>query len=79
MTLNEMICPTCGHVSYTECSYVTCAGCGTTFYAAQAGRRPVPNAAMTVQSPSAFRVMVQNGNKPVTVIPVHSHAGANGG
>lgn len=33
MILNHMICPTCGHDCYTECSYVTCAACQTLYYA----------------------------------------------
>lgn len=35
MKVNEMICPTCGHRFFTECSYGTCDACQTFFYASQ--------------------------------------------
>jgi ribosomal protein L37E len=72
--LNEMICPRCGHVSYTECSYVTCAACGVMFYAAQGARRSSSVAATAAPSPSAFRVLVNNGAVPADVVPVISLA-----
>ena len=67
MVLNEMICPACQHVSYKECSHITCASCGTHFSAARGARRPI-----AVGAPVSFRVMVQNRSRPVTVVPVHS-------
>ncbi len=35
MTMNHMICPTCGHDFYTDAAYATCQACQTHFYASQ--------------------------------------------
>ena len=35
MKLNRMICPRCGHESWTDCTYISCDSCQTVFYAAE--------------------------------------------
>jgi hypothetical protein len=50
MKINQMICPQCGHIMYTDTDYVTCSSCNTHFYASQS-RKLVLNQPMYVPPP----------------------------
>ncbi len=41
MTVFEFVCPTCGMRAWSTDYYVTCASCGTLYYAAQSAHRPL--------------------------------------
>lgn len=51
MKINHMICPNCGHDSYTNCDYETCSACNTFFYAAQS---------RTCRYPAVTPIQIQN-------------------
>lgn len=76
MKLNEMHCPSCGHVTYDEAAYTRCDACGTTFYASQS-RRPLPVAPPTHVPIPGIALFAPSG-QPIWISPTTTWGGAGG-